>query len=329
LFILNSLTGYFVFFSIVLINVIYVLIKIKINKFKILIISILMLFILIPVVYTISIINDFYKFEKVDFKNLEKITISGNNYYHNLKSKRKENGNIIDIYICKKELEQEWNKKSELKFNNLDKKNQQLSETIIRYLSSKGLRKDSSGISKLTKKEIKYIENGCANYLYINKFSIKSRIYHIIWQIDTFIKTGNATGQSISQRVEFYKSSISLIKKNFWFGVGTGDVMDESKKELSMISSLEKGYRNRVHNQFLVVFTGLGLFGFILFFVFLFYPVLKYKLLNNYLFLNFFTIVLVSFFSVNTLETQLGVSFFSFFYTLLFYNKEKFEKAIF
>ena len=130
-----------------------------------------------------------------------------------------------------------------MRFNGKDNKGQQVSETLIRYLSSKGLKKDSLGLSKLSNNEIAYIEKGCANYLYINKYSIKSRLHHIIWQLDMYIKTGNATGQSISQRIEFLKSSIAIIKDNFIFGVGSGDLMDESKKELSKSSKIKKEYR--------------------------------------------------------------------------------------
>jgi len=323
LYLLNSLTGYFVFAIILMFNLILLLFKTNKLILKILSTFFIILFITIPLIFIFSEINSYYKVNNVNLLKLEKQTELGNLYKHNIKSKRIENGNYIDIYICEQELKKEWNKLSDIKYKQKDNKEQQLSETLIRYLSSKGLKKDSVGISKLSKKEIAFIENGCANYLYINKYSAKSRLHHIIWQLDMYITTGNATGQSVSQRIEFFKSAIFLIKNNFWFGVGSGDLMDTSKEELAKFSKLEEGYRNRVHNQFLAVFAGLGVVGFSFFLFLLFYPIIKNKKYKDYLFINFIIIILVSFFAVNTLETQLGVSFFSLFYSILFFNNRQ------
>ena len=43
-------------------------------------------------------------------------------------------------------------RKSKFSFNSKDKKNQPIKATLYRFLTSKGLNKDSVGLSKLTKK---------------------------------------------------------------------------------------------------------------------------------------------------------------------------------
>ena len=317
LYLLNSLTGYFTFGILVL----YSIIKLFKTYKRKLVIGLLVIFgisAISSVIYVDQLISNFYLVDKINFQNLEKYTVNARKYENNLNSKRIENGHYIDIYICTQELESEWKKQSQMNLSGQDKKGQVLSETLIRYLTSKGLRKDSAGFKQLNGNDISYIENGCANYKYISKYSLEARIYNIIWQINTYENTGNANAQSISQRVEFYKSAIYIIRHHFWFGVGTGDVMDTFNKTLKEISpKLDEKYRNRVHNQFVVEFTALGIIGFVIFIIIIFYPVLKNKIWKEYLFSIFYLIILISFLTDNPLETQLGVSFFSYFFCVL------------
>jgi len=323
LYLLNSLTGYFTFIVLFLYTFLSLLTTIK-RKTVLIIILIFSLSGIIITLYINNLIVDFYKTEQIDFQNLEKYTKNGRAYNFNTNSKRTENGHYIDIYVNTNELEKEWSKISSMSFSGKDKKGQMLSETLIRYLTSKGLRKDSAAVSQLKKNEINYIENGCANYKYINKYSLESRIYNIIWQINTFKTTGNANAQSISQRIEFFKSAKYIIKQNFWFGVGSGDVMDTFNETLEKISpTLDKSFRNRVHNQYVVEFIALGVIGFLLFLVIIFYPVYKLKIWKYYIFSVFYLIILLSFLTDNPLETQLGVSFFSFFYAILVFKSAK------
>ncbi|MFN8256420.1 MAG: O-antigen ligase family protein [Bacteroidales bacterium] len=321
LYLLNSLTGYLTFAVLVVFCLLFILFSGKNKKIIIYGSSALALLIISSVIYIYLLSENFHKTETVDFINIEQYTANGNPYYHNIASQRTENGHFIDIYICDKELEKEWNKVSKLNYRELDNKGQVLSETIYRYLSSKGLRKDSAGLSKLNQNDISFIENGCANYLYINKYSPTARIYNILWQMDKYRKTGNASAQSISQRIEFMKAAKYIIQKNFWFGVGSGDVMDTFHKTLEILSpKLEPQYRNRVHNQYIVEFIALGILGFLIFLILIILPVFYLKIWKNFLFSVFFIIVYCSFFTDNPLETQLGVSLFAFFYSLFSFD---------
>ena len=147
-----------------------------------------------------------------------------------------------------------------------DLKNQNLEETLKRYLSSKNLTKDSIGVSKLTNKDISYIENGCANHIYTNSFSLEARIYLVLWQINNYKTTGNTNNQSLLHRIEFYKAGFNAAKENFWFGTGSGDLFLETHRQLEQLNSkLEKKYWHVVYNQFLAEFVLLGMIGFLLF----------------------------------------------------------------
>jgi hypothetical protein len=320
-YLLNSYTGYIVFIAILIFTLVNF-----ISKKNLSVLFVALGLILLSgfgfVIYLNRLIVKFNNTEKIEFNRLPQKTINGNAYQHDTLSKRAENGHLIDIYICKYELKKEWKVKSKLAFENKDFKDQYLPETLIRYMSSKGLKKDSLGFSMLSKKDIAFIENGCANYLYTNKYSLESRIYHVYWQYKTYSESGNASAQSFSQRVEFLKAAKILCKENFWFGVGSGDVMESFKKELDdMGSKLDQKYYNRVHNQYIVEFIALGFWGFVAFMIIFFYPIFKYKIWKNYLLFSFYITFCLSFFTDNPLETQLGVSFLTIFYCILFFDK--------
>ena len=85
-------------------------------------------------------------------------------------------------------MRNEWNKISNLDYDGRDKMGNKIKYTIIRYLTSKGLRKDSAGIAKLTTEDIHLIEEGKANYIYGRKIAIYPKLYEVIWQIDRFRK---------------------------------------------------------------------------------------------------------------------------------------------
>jgi hypothetical protein len=304
LYLLNSLTGHITFAFLILFSSFFIFRK---NKKLVLILasSILVTGVTFSA-YIANLVNEFYKVEAIDFDKLEDKTRNGNLYYHDIKSKRIENGHYVDIYISPKELKKEWPKVSEYDIKGEDNKGQEIYQTLLRYLSSKGLRKDSSDFQKLTKNDIAYIENGCSNYKYTKKYSLEARIYNILWQLNTYEQTGNATAQSVSQRIEFLKIAKKMIVDNFWFGVEPGDVMSDFSKELKMVNSkLDEKYHNRVHNQYLVKFIAIGVFGFLAFMYFTFYPFFKFKAWNDYLFSIFYLIILLSYFTDNTLETQL------------------------
>jgi hypothetical protein len=266
-------------------------------------------------------IHKFYLVEKIELNQLDTITLSGNTYKHSVDDKTLENGHFIGLYLCEKELQEQWKKRSNLEFNDLDKREQNLSSTLIRYLTSKGLRKDSVGISQLSDQDIRNIENGIANYIFTRKFSIESRIYQIIWEVDMYRNKRNPSGHSVIQRLVYLQTGWAIICDNFWFGTGTGDVktaFDQKYEEQK--SQLSAQFRNRAHNQFFTFFITFGVFGFIWIMTALFLPVYMSKSNLNYFFIIFLMIALLSMLNEDTLETQAGATFFAYFYSLFLFS---------
>lgn len=254
-------------------------------------------------------------------------TPRGNAYYHDLNSAFKENGNYIWLNVCDVELEIAWNKRSNIKFNDNDAKGNPLQSTLIRFLTSKNLTKDFDGMAALTDDEIKAIERGVSNVNHQNLSNIESRIQQTFWEIDLYKTTGDVNGHSLTQRFEYWKASWNVIKRNVLFGVGVGDLEKELFAEYDkMHSKLAMEYRLHPHNQFLSIALCFGIVGLLWFLVALFYPMIKLGKHYDYLYLAFFIILICSFFTEDTLETQAGVTFYAFlnsFLLFVFRNKEE------
>jgi len=240
-----------------------------------------------------------------------------------------EDGRYVGAYLCIPELKKAWNQRSSLHFDAKDKKGNPIKYTLIRYMTSKGLRKDAAGVSRLSDKDISYIQMGIANYYYVEDPGLHSRLLALIkgWQV--YRKTGNVAGSSVLQRYEFLKAALILVRRDFWTGVGTGDLIESLGEQYRLMhSGIGKYYGFIAHNQYLDVFVAFGVFGFLYFLFALVYPPLKTHSFNDFFFVAFYAIMLLSMFSDDTLETHSGLTLFAFFASLLMFGKEKPEKSL-
>jgi hypothetical protein len=324
IFFLRSFLGITVFFIVIPVFLLVLISKIQFRFFRILFYSLTGIIIFSFVTLLIFSILRYYKVDKTELINLQPYTINGNLYHHNPYSRQIENGHYVWIYICEKELRQEWNKISLYHYDSLDNKGQQIKHTIIRYLASKGLKKDSAGIHQLTSEDIGLIEKGYANYIFRENYGIYQRIYQIIWEIDMYFKTGATYSHSVAQRIAFFKQAVKILKRNFIIGVGTGDIRDEMiKQSISDNIQFQKDWLGKPHNQLLSFSVSFGIIGFCWVMLALILPVFfnkkqKFLLLNMFLLLYF-----ISMFSVDTFDYHVGIAFFAFFYCIFLYLWDK------
>ncbi len=316
LFLLQAFTGIFILIALIFIYLLYVIFT---NQNKFIRLTGILFCIALPIVISFYILHFYkqnYTLKPVNFSKLDKFTAKGNPYQHDTLDWNIENGYKTGLYVCMPELKQAWNERSKLNFDSCDYQHQPISNTLIRFLNSKGYRKDANAVTMLTNDEIKDIENGCANVNYRSGHLISSRIYKTMYEINMYKHTGNTKGYSLVQRLELWKASLNIIKNHFWFGVGTGDMVIAFDQELRTMHSDLYGTKLRSHNQYLSIFAALGFIGFLIFMFALIYPVILNKRIFNYYFLTFFIIFLLSMLNEDTIETQAGVTFFAFFYSL-------------
>jgi O-antigen ligase len=127
------------------------------------------------------------------------------------------------------------------------------------------------------------------------------------------------------QRLEFWKASIGIIRENLLLGVGTGDMNIAFREQYEkMNTKLAPDQRWRSHNQFLSIFIGFGIFGFIWFLTAMFYPPFMLRRQDDFFLFVFMIISVLSMLPEDTIESQTGVTFFAFFYSFfLFATREK------
>ena len=243
-----------------------------------------------------------------DYDSLPKMTAQGNPYEHNFDFIDSETKEPVLIYLCEKELEEEWNKRSGIPYSGTTLEGNSMSHTLIRYLASKKLPRDAEGVKVLTQKDIENIEMGRPS---IHYNGLMPRMHALRFQLNY---AENPNGHSLLQRFEYWKAGLSLASSNWLFGVGSGDVQDAFNRYYDVSNSpLTEENRRRAHNQFLTYWISFGIIGLLLFLCLLFLFIRFNYQQKSILGLLFIVIAIASFFMEDTLETQTGVTFFALF----------------
>lgn len=240
-------------------------------------------------------------------------TPDGNIYEHSPQILQMENGYYVHRFICWQELEKEWPNRSSLDFKGKDYSGGELKYTLIRYLSSKGWHKDSAALAQLSNEEIKEIENGLPNYQYAQMNGLNRRLDRLFFEYHMLTLGYSPNGHSLFQRLIYWINAYHIIGDHFLMGVGTGDVQDAIAAQYQINDhGLEKEYQLRTHNQYLTLWISIGLLG-MLFGILLCIQMIKSARRYSLVALIYTMIVLISFFTEDTLETQAGVTFVGFF----------------
>ena len=312
--VLQSLTGLAVLLALGFLTIIYFLVKAQ----KMKLVAVFVLATIGGTFWTYHVATNYYQsYFTADDSELPnpEFTALGNPYNHYNEYQIVDNRHFIYTYISEVEMADAWNERSALKIDYEAETNLELASTLIRYLASKGLRKDFEGVMSLTDADVRNIEIGFPSILYVEKSGLALRLHTFMFGIHIYEQTGNASGLSFFQRVVYWKVALKLIEDKFWGGTGTGDLRQDFEAMYDIYEpNLDPQFRLRAHNQFLTFFASFGLLGF-LYFIGLF--VLAFaKRGSNYLALAFYTIAFLSCLVEDTLETQAGVTLFAFFFAL-------------
>ena len=318
--ILKSATGWVVFMTVLAVIILVSIWQIKKLVWRIPLLVILLAILLLPAGYIALVVHQFYDIETIP-QNIHQIkTSQGNLYEHDFKNKQLENGHYTFLFMNHDELREAWNKKSKTNYDSTNSSGFN-SYVLLRYMTSKGLRKDAEGFEKLTKADIQNIEHGMTNYRFAHPLSFYNRIYQIVWETDVYQKGGNPSGHSVTQRIEYYKMAFQIIHENFWFGTGTGGYHAAYQEKYDQNKFFkEQKFRQRSHNMFLSYWIDFGVIGLIYICFALFAPVLMERKLRSFLLLVFLLIVLLSFMNEDTLNNHDAISFFAFLYPLFLYS---------
>lgn len=322
IFILQSMTGIVVWILCSYMLLFYTLFYIKNSILRITGITALWLTPLFVVFYLWFQVDAFYPDKDLDTSSLEMISADGKYYHHDTLNLTLENGNYINLYVSPLELQEEWNKVSDIKYvGGKDAKGQYVYTTLIRYMTSLGLRKDKEGFSQLSERDIKAIESGVANVRFLYGNALDNRIYTVIWEFDKWLQAKHVQGHSVTQRFEFWRTGWHIFLENKLIGIGTGDMnLEYNKMYDELDSKLGQEYRLRAHNQYLNFLITFGIMGFLFFLVIICYPFFGNKHANSFLYIGFCIILYTSMLNEDTLETQVGVTLYAFFNAFFLYS---------
>jgi O-Antigen ligase len=288
-------------------------------------IALLLVFILAAItgIYTFrKAYTDFYTLHPVDLATAAQYTSLNHAYEHKPNDPQIENGHPLMMYVCWYELDSSWNRRSKIPLNGgKDQKGNPIHITLLRYLTSKGWRKDAESFSKLTKEEIAAVENGATNALDAERSPLERRLYQVFWELYHFKHGADPSGNSVSMRMVLMQTALNCIEKKPFLGVGTGG----QKKAFEHTYNTEGSVLNEewrwlhAHNQFLSIAVSLGIPALLYFLYSLWYAPASMRRWRSYLYLAFFITAFLSFFDDDTLETMQGVYFFVYFNSLLLY----------
>lgn len=284
-------------------------------------------FVLVPLVasaYAQWCVKEFFREDGTDLSHLDERSAGGEVYYHDRAQPLRENGHYVWINVADGELQRAWQRRSARAYMHVDAKGQPLRHTLIRYMASLGLRKDSLGALALTEEDVRRVENGIPSVVVGRRDPLRARIDQLLYEWDHYRAKGDASGHSVAMRYEFLRTGWSIAKAHMLFGVGTGDTRPAFAAEYDrQHSPLGGNWRRRAHNEYLTLWISFGIIGLLWSLFSCAWPAWRTGAFQRPLFVCWAIIFAVSCLSEDTIETQMGATFFAYFYTLLVFAYPK------
>lgn len=273
-------------------------------------------------VYVRWCVHQFFREDGTDLSHLDERSAGGERYYHDREKPLRENGHYVWINVADVELQRAWERRSHREYLGLDEKGQPLRHTLVRYLASMGVRKDSIGVRALTDEDVARVEKGVTSIVSGRRDPVRARIDQVLYEWDHYRAKGDASGHSVAMRYEFLRTGWAIARNNLLTGVGTGDTRPAFAAEYERRHSrLGAIWRLRAHNEYLTLLISFGIGGLLWSLFAWTWPAWRMGTFKRPLFVCWAIIFTVSCFSEDTIETQMGATFFAFFYTVLVFAR--------
>ncbi|MNX87323.1 O-Antigen ligase [compost metagenome] len=258
---------------------------------------------------------------EISLSDYETKTVKGNQYTFDLmENMRWENGYPVHAFVVDSELEKEWSKVSDIPYENgLDPKGNPIRIILLRYMTSKGLKKDSVDFQQMTKRDILNVESGFAS-VEMAKGGLSAQLYRMRSQLNN---SEDPNGKSLLEKIESLKAGLTIIKENPLTGVGIGDIKESFAKAYQQNQTkLTVENQHLTHNQFLTSWIVAGVVCFVVFCAFWFVQLITALRINALEWTGFLAITMLSFLIEDTLQTQTGICFVAFFFAFFITGRE-------
>ena len=258
----------------------------------------------------------------------EEFTAGGERYHHDPMNPHRENGNYVWTYWAEGEVRSTWALRSERSLDDTDDLGHPLWSTVARYLTSKGVHKDSVAVMALTDTEVGAIERGITNADPDRYSGLRKRIDEVGFELGQYHAYGRANGHSVTMRLEYLKAGWAIAKEHWLFGVGTGDTKQAFAQQYErMKTSLASEWRHRAHNEYLTLWISFGVFGLAWSLFAWWWPAKQLGAWQRAHFIAWAIIFGISCLTDDTIETQAGATFFGLYYTLFVFASPKASSA--
>ena len=256
-------------------------------------------------------VSQYYTMTPLETKPLPTFTAGGHRYSHD-NGGPIENGGHINNYICQEELRSTWSQRSTLPFDTLTRSGHPVYPTLVRYLGSRGLTKDSVGVMQLTQADIDAIERGTANVVYTQPDILRRMVYQLLFEYENYKAYGSVNNSSMGERLLLWQNGWQVFCQHPLTGVGTGDVADVCHQRLTDTHSQLAGTTKHLHNQYLSMLVAFGLVGVAIVAAFFVRAWHRRRHPMAWLAVVYILIVLLSMMAEDTLETLAGILFCTF-----------------
>jgi hypothetical protein len=151
--------------------------------------------------------------------------------------------------------------------------------------------------------------------------SFQNRLRFILWDFQNYSRGNYTEGLSDAPRILSFQAGAAIVKSNFLYGVGSGDVLQQTNQWYQMHAPFLKPYEQLLPcNQILMFVCGGGILMGLMGLIFFLTPFWIKDLKKNFLWLSFHTIALFGFMYEIGLEVQNGVFIYTFFGIYIYTN---------
>lgn len=245
-----------------------------------------------------------------DGELLEDKTPWGGEYKHKTERHLEENGKKVWVYVAEDEMRSEWNLRSEKKYDSTDEKGHSVRTTLIRYLTSLGLKKNGEVVKAMSEEDIKNVESGFTSIRQVTHSGLNLRLDDLRFELGNYLDGGDPNGNSVTMRYEAFKTGAYIMKSkgsvSILTGVGEGDLYSEMKIAYAKTTSrLKEKFWKKPHNQYLSLLIEVGIVGLMIWVITLYGSWIVGGDMGRLA----WWIIALSCLAEDTLETQAGVTF--------------------
>lgn len=310
----QTLSGIIILMVLAICYLVHLILIQKSGRFKWALGGVTLILLTSSIVYVFYVTYD-YGHVKDTAPDTTALTASGNPYTFDENS-IVENGYHIGYYVCEEELPGAWARRSGTAYDELT------AATLVRYLNSLGMRKDSAAVMALSDEDIRNIERRQANVYYTHNTSLRRTLYETYFGFSLYRHYGIINESSLLERVELWRATWSLIRENWLFGVGVGQERAALDRQLALQHSpiADKKHGRGSHNQFLTYWLAAGIIPVVYFVFLLAYPFFGMRKRVTFVYFALIALLFLSMLVEDTLNAQTGRMLFTIFVPLLLFR---------